>query len=57
MAIHFLRNAIESLREAIAAMDKGEPFEALAWLHTAKESIERAEVLIDAKRPAMGPPT
>jgi len=53
---NILGSAIEALREASAAMCKGEPFEALAWLHSAKESIEKAEVLIDAQRPVLGPP-
>jgi hypothetical protein len=45
-----------ALEYAIEAMARGEPFEALAFLHGAKGHIEEAETLIDAERKPLGPP-
>jgi hypothetical protein len=50
-----LQNAIAALK-ALAATTSGETFEALAWLHAAKESIAEAETLIDAERSPLRPP-
>jgi hypothetical protein len=51
-----LQSAIVAMEQAIAAIDRGELFEALAWLHAAKESIALAEQKIESEREQLGPP-
>jgi hypothetical protein len=55
-AARTLRTASEALREAIAALMRGEPFEALAWLHSAKAIIGEVEEAIERERAALRPP-
>jgi hypothetical protein len=51
-----LLEAIHALTCAVDCFRRGEPFEALAFIHGAKEKIETAETLIDSARKPLGPP-
>jgi hypothetical protein len=45
-----LRYAADALQKARAAWRIAEGFEALAWLHSAKDHIENAESIIEQSR-------
>jgi hypothetical protein len=51
-----LREALAAIRNALASIRAGELFETLAWLHSAKENIGKAEQIIESERVPLIPP-
>jgi hypothetical protein len=55
-AQQLLRNAMDYIRDAIAATDTDQHHNALAWMHSAKEAIDEAAAVVAEDLPPLRPP-